>query len=167
MRFLHRVTLPQFFLERIVLYHTIRKPNPSFRESLYYSTMHDGYTELAMLLIQQVFAAWISITVFVFIYTTTTTVRQYNWGLVPKSDAFFGKSVGQATGLFLVGSFVVMCLFNGVGFGTRTAWMEWDRSSFEFKFWAYPFWRVGALNIENTYLETRPVTIAMFLEAEP
>ena len=69
LRFLQLVCMPHFFLDRMVNFHIIQRPNASFREALYYSTMHTKKEEAGVLALQLFLAVSSPPHVFILIFT--------------------------------------------------------------------------------------------------
>ena len=69
LRFLQLVCMPQFFLDRMVNFHIIQRPNASFREALYYSTMHKKKEEAGVVALQLFVAVSSPPHVFILIFT--------------------------------------------------------------------------------------------------
>ena len=69
LRFLQLVCMPQFFLDRMVNFHIIQRPNASFREALYYSTMHKKKEEAGVVALQLFIAVSSPPHVFILIFT--------------------------------------------------------------------------------------------------
>ena len=161
LRFLHRVTVPLFFLDIMVEQHPIKKAprclflsdlsflhqvsnhtphqaSPSFRESLYYSTMHSFQQECGVIVLQLLTLALVA-PAWMFCVITWVTSRNYNFGVIALPDYNWGTLVTVLIAVYCICTFIQILSCNMVGFGNRTSPVEFDRA-----FW--PFWRVRTKN---------------------
>jgi len=135
LRFMLSVTQPHFLTDACIQSHTIQKTNPSFRERLYYTTMHTWDGEVMVLWVQVSYYALASLPGWCFIAVFNITTRDLNWGMTPPSE-------GQFLNYFLIAfvshfciSWWVIVLYNVTAFGGPLQPAEVDRS-------VWHFWKV-------------------------
>jgi len=86
LRFFFMCTQPAFLIDLAMPHHNVKSTGLSFREHLYYTTMHPWRSEMAVALLQIVLALGMTMPAYSFAYNFTIYTRDLNWGVVPVMD---------------------------------------------------------------------------------
>ena len=135
LRFMFLATQPPLLTDLTIKSHNIKKLNPSFRETLYYATMHEWDNEMYTMVLQIFYYSLVSLPFICFMVVFDITTRDVNWGLNPPPEGTTVTAMRWIILCYGIPAWCAMLVYNLIGFGDKHEPAEFDRS-------IWPFWKV-------------------------
>lgn len=134
LRFFFMCTQPAFLLELAMPHHTVKSTSLSFREQLYYTTMHEPRSEMGVILLQIVLSLGMTLPAYSFAYNFIIFTRDLNWGLVPVADnSGYAFTWHTISGIYIAVAVTTVVVSNSLSFGDNSSPAEYDRACFSLR----------------------------------